>query len=183
MARCGFCFPATPRRVRLRRSTVFKVLPVFDPDGVAEGAVRFNANGYDNNRNWDAVDAGLMPEIAAAKRFWRSHRRLSGAAQHRVHRLREGGDRRSGYQSAGRPPGGAAARAPVSTTRSPRDSMAAPIDKGRATVNQDLFTERKLAAFLMELMVERHPDLDGRAPRRTTLTSVLVWRRACTERA
>jgi hypothetical protein len=35
----------------------------------------------------------------------------------------------------------------------------APIDKGRMTVNQNLFAERKVAAFLMELMVERHPKL------------------------
>jgi hypothetical protein len=34
-----------------------------------------------------------------------------------------------------------------------------PIDKGRMTVNQDLFAERKVPAFLMELMVERHPGI------------------------
>jgi hypothetical protein len=30
--------------------------------------VRFNANGYDLNRNWDAVDPRRMPEIAAQRK-------------------------------------------------------------------------------------------------------------------
>jgi hypothetical protein len=42
---------------------------------------------------------------------------------------------------------------------SPRNSMAAPIDKGRYTVNQYLYVQRKVPAFLMEMMVESHPDL------------------------
>lgn len=53
--------------MQLRRLNIFKVLPVFDPDGVADGAVRFNANGFDNNRNWDTVNPKLMPEIAATR--------------------------------------------------------------------------------------------------------------------
>jgi hypothetical protein len=43
--------------------------------------------------------------------------------------------------------------------RSPRNSMAAPIETGRYTVNQYLYAERKLPAFLMEMMVEGHPNL------------------------
>jgi hypothetical protein len=43
----------------------WKVIPFCDPDGVARGGVRFNVNGYDLNRNWDTIDAKLMPEIAA----------------------------------------------------------------------------------------------------------------------
>ena len=39
-----------------------------DPDGVAEGGVRFNHNGYDLNRNWDVDDARRMPEIAAQRK-------------------------------------------------------------------------------------------------------------------
>jgi hypothetical protein len=37
--------------------------------------------------------------------------------------------------------------------------MAAAIDKGRYTVNQYLWAEKKAAACLMEMMVERHPKL------------------------
>jgi len=50
---------------RIRRSVAFHILPLNDPDGVARGGVRFNKYGYDLNRNWDAFNAGKMPEIAA----------------------------------------------------------------------------------------------------------------------
>jgi len=58
----------------LRRSLVFKILPMMDPDGCARGGVRFNRHGYDVNRNWDTADPEnpehrrLMPEICAAKK-------------------------------------------------------------------------------------------------------------------
>jgi hypothetical protein len=51
----------------LRYGVHWKVLPLCDPDGVAEGGVRFNRNGFDFNRNWDVEDAVQMPEIAAQK--------------------------------------------------------------------------------------------------------------------
>lgn len=47
---------------------VWKILPQNDPDGVAEGGVRFNKAGYDLNRNWDAPnDVARRPEILAQK--------------------------------------------------------------------------------------------------------------------
>jgi hypothetical protein len=58
----------------LRKSLVFKILPMMDPDGCAHGGVRFNRHGYDVNRNWDSADPEnpehrrLMPEICAAKK-------------------------------------------------------------------------------------------------------------------
>ncbi|HET7102349.1 MAG TPA: M14-type cytosolic carboxypeptidase [Terriglobia bacterium] len=52
---------------RIRRDTIFKVLPLQDPDGVFRGGVRFNAYGYDLNRNWDTDDPVKMPEITAAR--------------------------------------------------------------------------------------------------------------------
>src|SRR2546428_4734847 len=39
-----------------------------DPDGVARGGIRYNDHGYDLNRNWDAVDPKLMPEVAAQRK-------------------------------------------------------------------------------------------------------------------
>ncbi len=63
----------------LRRKVVFKFTPMVDPDGVAEGQVRFNANGYDVNRHWDEVDLRrkefltLMPEIWYVKKAIGSH--------------------------------------------------------------------------------------------------------------
>jgi hypothetical protein len=47
--------------------------------------------------------------------------------------------------------------------RGPRDSLAELPDKGRQTVNQWLYLERKKPAFLMELMVDRNPKIN-RAP-------------------
>ena len=49
----------------LRRSLVFKILPMMDPDGCAHGGVRFNRHGYDVNRNWDSAD----PENAESRRL------------------------------------------------------------------------------------------------------------------
>ena len=156
--------------VRLRRSTVFKVFPMFDPDGVAEGAVRFNVNGYDNNRNWDAADPKLMPEITAARRTmlgWvdAGHRIDVFLALHNT----ESADYVEGPVKIGGPAIAAVGNDLVKRLRettnfydpaSPRGGTGrAPVEKGRMTVNQNLFAERKLAAFLMELMVERHPKL------------------------
>jgi hypothetical protein len=58
----------------LRRRVVFVFTPMVDPDGCAEGQVRFNANGFDVNRHWDEVDLRtkrfltLMPEIWYVKK-------------------------------------------------------------------------------------------------------------------
>ena len=52
---------------RRRRENLWKIFPLCDPDGVARGGVRFNAHGYDLNRNWDAEDPVKMPEIAAQR--------------------------------------------------------------------------------------------------------------------
>lgn len=152
---------------RIRRSTIFQVIPVFDCDGTAEGLVRFNVNGYDNNRNWDTADPATMPEIASVRKtmldwldaghpihvFFAMHDtestdyvdgavedpKIRPVAETLVARLRETTD--------------------FHDPKSPRNNMAARIDKGRYTVNQYLYAQRKLPAFLLELMVERHPRL------------------------
>ena len=55
----------------MRDTTVFRIFPMADPDGVAAGRVRFNKNGYDLNRNWDTPDPSLMPEISGLIRLIR----------------------------------------------------------------------------------------------------------------
>ncbi len=57
-----------PKALLMRREVILKMFPLCDPDGVARGGVRFNVHGYDLNRNWDAVDAAKMPEIAAGRK-------------------------------------------------------------------------------------------------------------------
>jgi hypothetical protein len=52
----------------LPKGIVWKVFPCCDPDGVEQGAVRFNKHGFDFNRNWDRPDDPVLrPEITAQK--------------------------------------------------------------------------------------------------------------------
>ncbi len=62
-----FLVSSDPVAERIRKETIFKIFPVQDPDGVFRGGVRFNAYGYDLNRNWDTEDPVRMPEITAAR--------------------------------------------------------------------------------------------------------------------
>ncbi len=55
------------RSRKLREEAIWKITPLCDPDGVTRGGVRFNANGFDLNRNWDVIDPIKMPEIAAQR--------------------------------------------------------------------------------------------------------------------
>jgi hypothetical protein len=63
-----------PKAAELRKTTIFRFIPMVDLDGVAGGKIRFNANGYDVNRNWLKVDLRdpkmlkLMPEIWYTKK-------------------------------------------------------------------------------------------------------------------
>ena len=63
-----------PQARALREKVVFRFTPMMDPDGCANGKVRFNANGYDVNRHWDKVDLWhkefltRMPEIWYVKK-------------------------------------------------------------------------------------------------------------------
>jgi len=162
-----FLLSNSAEAARIRKSTVFQVIPVFDCDGVAEGAVRFNLNGFDNNRNWDTAVAATMPEIFSVRETlskWLDEGRRIDVflAMHNT----ESSDYVEGPVDDDRV-------RPVAETlvaglrestsfldpKSPRNSMAANIDKGRYTVNQYLFSQRKVPAFLMELMVEHHPKL------------------------
>jgi hypothetical protein len=51
-----FATSADPVAQKLRDETIFKFVPMINPDSVARGEVRFNANGFDPNRQWDEVD-------------------------------------------------------------------------------------------------------------------------------
>lgn len=68
----------SPEGEKLRTNYDIHVLPMQDPDGCAQGGIRFNRNGYDLNRNWDTADPEsdasrkLMPEICAAKKILRA---------------------------------------------------------------------------------------------------------------
>jgi hypothetical protein len=160
-----------PDAARMRRETIFKIFPMADPDGVARGGVRFNAHGYDLNRNWDLVDAVLMPEITAQRKavldwvdsgrpvhlFLSLHNTetseyLEGPAEYR--------------ELAGRFRQLLVKTTTFNPTRpEPRDaaSSSTPGMAGRMTVNQGLYHDRQIPAMLMEQMVSFNPKL-GRRP-------------------
>lgn len=156
-----------PEAASLRKSFIFKVFPFPDPDGVAEGAVRFNANGYDVNRNWDAIDPKLMPEIAAQKKaifdWLDAGRRIDlFLAMHNT----ESVDYIDGPLKTMRPLAERFQRLLNEKTvfyapNGPREAgdTTTPGMKGRRTVHQELYATRGIPAFLMEQMVENHPLL------------------------
>lgn len=160
---------------RIRDGAVFRIFPMADPDGVARGGVRFNKWRYDLNRNWDNVDPERMPEIHAQReailKWVDSGNRIDLFLT--LHNT-ESADYIEGPLTAGGPQvkelGERFWKLLDSTTafHSPqgaRDGRVSttPGMKGRMSVNQGLFHDREIPAFLMELMVDRSPKL-GRCP-------------------
>jgi hypothetical protein len=153
------------RAARIRDACIFKIFPLADPDGTARGGVRFNRNGYDLNRNWDAVDAKLMPEIHAQRKAmidWLD-------AGHPIDLFLTLHNTESADYIEGPPVEALAQRfwklLDKTTTfyspRGPRNSAETTTAgmKGRMSVNQALFAERRIPAFLMEQMVDTSPKL------------------------
>jgi hypothetical protein len=170
-----FLLSQEPEARRLRRENIVKLIPICDPDGVVRGGVRFNKYGYDLNRNWDTADPKKMPEIASQRKAilgWVD----SGRPIHLFLTLHntESVDYIDGPLTAGGPDLRALGQRfqklldETTTFYAPkgaRDMRATttPGMKGRMTVNQGLWAERKIPAFLMELMVDRNQKL-GREP-------------------
>ncbi len=161
-----FLMSASPEAVELRRAILWKFFPMADPDGVVNGEVRFNPKGYDVNRNWDTADPQRTAEIFVMKRamlawldaghpidlFLAMHNQEMGdyvegpaaAVPELARRFFDLLAKTESFQAVG----------------GPRDSFGrGSIDKGRATVNQSLYRERKVPAFLMEMAVERNTKL------------------------
>jgi murein tripeptide amidase MpaA len=158
------------RAARIRDQVIFKIFPMADPDGVADGGVRFNRHGYDLNRNWDTPNPQLMPEIYAQRRAildWvdSGHRLDLFISLHN--------DETPEYIEG--PPALHALGERVwhelvaTTTFNPtapfRDAAASTTagKPGRMNVGQGLFHDRHLAAMVMEQMIEYDSKL-GRVP-------------------
>jgi hypothetical protein len=166
-----FLLSPDPRARQIRDECIFKIFPMADPDGVARGGVRFNANGYDLNRNWDAVDSKLMPEIYAQRKAVLDWVDSGGRidlflALHNT----ESADFIQGPLSAGGPHilqlGQRFWKLLDTTTSfySPKGPEDSPVTttsgmKGRMAVYQGLYHDRKIPAFLMEQMVDFSPKL------------------------
>lgn len=156
----------------IRRETIFKIFPMCDPDGVARGGVRFNAHGYDLNRNWDAVDPVKMPEIAAQRKAildWVDSGRRADILltlhndEHPEYLAGPPGEEHRGVMERLEK---ALAASPVfqATRKAELSPASTTINQpGRMAFYQGLYKERKLPAFLIELMCVRHPKL-GRQP-------------------
>jgi hypothetical protein len=66
-----------PEARELRKRLILRVVPTMDPDGCAEGKVRFNANGFDLNRHWDRVDPHSEDDRKRMPEIWGVKRRIS----------------------------------------------------------------------------------------------------------
>jgi hypothetical protein len=162
-----FLLSADPAAARLRDKAVWKIFPMADPDGVAAGRVRYNANGYDLNRNWDTAEPGKMPEITAQRKavldwvddghrvdfFLSLHNTENGEYLQAPVAFRELGERALNLLKE---------RTTFNPTVALRESPATS-DRGRMTVSQGLFHDRKIPSMLMEQMVERNSKL-GHCP-------------------
>jgi len=166
-----FLLSPDPVATQMRQTAVFKIFPLCDPDGVARGGVRFNANGFDLNRNWDAVDEAKMPEIAAQRKaildwvdagqrvdlFLSLHNTetseyLEGPPDAPGKSYRSLTQRLFKLLSEGKT---------FAPTRPPQAAEASttPGKPGRMTVIQGLYNDRQLPAFLIEQMITKHPKL------------------------
>jgi murein tripeptide amidase MpaA len=154
----------------IRDRVIYKIFPLADPDGVADGGVRFNRNGYDLNRNWDTVDAQKMPEIAAQRRAifdWvdSGHRLDLFLSLHNTEEI-EYLETPAPFNALGeRVYRVLAETTSFHPTAALREMATAttPGGPGRMTVDQGLFHDRQLPAMLLEQMIEYNSKL-GRVP-------------------
>ena len=146
---------------------IFKLFPMADPDGVAHGGVRFNQFGHDLNRNWDLVKPDEMPEIQAEKTaivdwlrqgnridfFLTLHNTesadyIQGPDVEVGRKFWQNMVKNTSFESSE-----GLRKMPESTTLG---------QPGRMTVNQALWAEQHVPAYLMELKVEKVDKLNSR---------------------
>jgi murein tripeptide amidase MpaA len=156
-----FLLSKDERAARIRDQFIYKIFPLTDPDGVAEGGVRFNRNGYDLNRNWDTPDPQRMPEIWAQRRAtldWvdSGHRLDLFLSLHNTEAI-EYLETPAPFKALGE----RLYRELVETTAfNPKNPLqdigeSTTLGKpGRMNIAQGLFHDRQLPAMLMELMIE-----------------------------
>ncbi|MBS1853788.1 MAG: hypothetical protein JST11_00365 [Acidobacteria bacterium] len=165
-----FLLSGDARARAIRDRVIFKIFPLADPDGVAGGGVRFNKNGFDLNRNWDAIDPRTTPEIAA------EHKAILDwlDAGHRVdlflslHNTETGEylEAPAAYRALAERLFGLLKETTTFNPTMPLRTAAettTPGKPGRMDVAQGLFHDRRLAAMLMEQMVDFNAKL-GRCP-------------------
>ena len=70
-----------PKAAELRKRCVFRFTPMVDVDGCALGRVRFNANGWDVNRHWAAVDLRDKAWLERTPEIWYAKRAIVSAGR------------------------------------------------------------------------------------------------------
>lgn len=156
----------------LRDHVTWKIFPLCDPDGVARGGVRFNANGFDLNRNWDVVDPVKMPEITAQRN---AIKQWLAAGNHIDFLMSLHNTETAEYLEGPPDQGGAGKFKPLAERvfqiLSQKTSFAPtrPLfyagttttqgKKGRMTVSQGLYAEFGIPGFIMEQRVSYNPKL------------------------
>ncbi|HZT39615.1 MAG TPA: M14-type cytosolic carboxypeptidase [Bryobacteraceae bacterium] len=158
------------RAGRIRDRAVVRIFPMADPDGVAHGRVRFNGNGYDLNRNWDAIDPLKMPEIASQHKavldWLDSGRRIDLFLSLHNTESSEYLEAPAAYRALGMKIFDILKRTTTFNPTTPlreQGETTTPGKRGRMTVAQGLYHDRKTAAMLMEQMIEYNSKL-GRLP-------------------
>ena len=166
----SFLLSPDKRAARIRDQVIYKIFPMADPDGVADGGVRYNRNGYDLNRNWDTVDQQKMPEIAAQRSAilgWvDSNHRLDLFLTLHNTEASEYLEAPATFRALGERVFRALAETtsfhPTTRLRDMGTSTT-PGKPGRMDVAQGLFHDRQLPAMLIEQMIEFNSKL-GRVP-------------------
>jgi hypothetical protein len=156
----------------LRDRITWKIFPLCDPDGVARGGVRFNANGFDLNRNWDVVDPVKMPEITAQRN---AIKKWLDGGNHVDFLLSLHNTETSEYLEGPPDQGGAGKFTPLAervfqilsqqTSFAPTrplfyaEKTTTQGKKRRMTVSQGLYAEFGIPGFIMEQRVSFNPKL------------------------
>ncbi|HTV53278.1 MAG TPA: M14-type cytosolic carboxypeptidase [Terriglobia bacterium] len=158
------------RAAQIRDRIIYKIFPMADPDGVADGGVRFNRNGYDLNRNWDTPDPQKMPEIWAQREAilgWvDSGRHLDLFLSLHNDETNEYVEAPATFQALGERVFHALVETTSFNPTSPLRKMAVTTTKGkpgRMQVDQGLYHDRRLPAMLMEQVIVYNSKL-GHVP-------------------
>lgn len=165
-----FLLSNDPRAAHIRDEVIYKIFPMAAPDGVANGWVRFNANGYDLNRNWDTPNPKTMPEIWAQRKAildWvKSGHRLDLFLTLHNTETAEYLEAPAAYRALGQRVFNALVETTSFNPTTPLRTMRVSTTRGmpgRMTANQGLFHDRHLPAMLMEQMIEYNSKL-GHCP-------------------
>jgi hypothetical protein len=156
----------------LRARVMWKIYPLCDPDGVAHGGVRFNAQGFDLNRNWDVQDPIKMPEITAQRN---AIKKWLAAGNHIDFFLSLHNTETNEYLEGPPDEGGHGKFKPLAerafavlskeTTFAPTrplsfaEATTTAGKKGRMTVTQGLYAEFGVPGFIMEQRISYNPKL------------------------